>query len=207
MLYRRQRCFRQRRGDEGEQWREAAHFGLSAPASCVSVCACQAGSAPGRADRRRQRATARGRLTPSAGTPRAESHRRRYRRRTARSSEAATDRARWIGSRNVISTRVRFVFLRFRFSCVAVLARACVCPVCLSLPLLFFDVTLFISDSATVCHTAPRSASAALSGLRSAHSGRAPGLRARELKVKRLASRRRDKHRKRIVIQNGSSAC
>jgi hypothetical protein len=60
-----------------------------------------------------------------------------------------------------------FVFLRFRFSCVAVLARACVCPVCLSLPLLFFDVTLFISDSATVCHTAPRSASAALSGLRS----------------------------------------
>lgn len=99
---------------------------LVGPASCVSVCACQAGSAPGRADRRRQRATARGRLTPSAGTPGAESHRRRYRRRTARSSEAATDRARWISY--VISSASYFcvfdspVWLCWR-------ARACVLSV------------------------------------------------------------------------------
>ena len=104
---------------------------LVGPASCVSVCACQAGSAPGRADRRRQRATARGRLTPSVGTPGAESHRRRYRRRTARSSEAATDRARWIGSRNVISTRVLRIFAFSILLCGCVGARVRVS--CLSL--------------------------------------------------------------------------
>ena len=172
MLYRRQRCFRQRRGDEVAVARGGT-LRLVGPASCV--CACQAGSAPGRAVRRRQRATARGRLTPSAGTPGAESHRRRYRRRTARSSEAATDRARWISY--VILGIECFVFLRFRFSCVAVLARACVCPVCLSLPLLFFDVKLFISDSAT-----PPRAPPPASGL-SALASRSPRLapvRARE---------------------------
>ena len=156
---------------------------LVGPASCVSVCACQAGSAPGRADRRRQRATARGRLTPSAGTPGAESHRRRYRRRTARSSEAATDRAR--SEMDLVCYIECFVFLRFRFSCVAVLARACVCPVCLSLPLLFFDVTLFISDSATPPRAPPP---AWPLGSGSAPRARRPVKR----KVKRLASRRQE---------------